>query len=359
MRSLLFAIFTFVLVASLPSCIEDNFTTSSSDTLVFSTDTLSFDTVFTGETTATHRFLVYNRHKKQLRISDISIDGVGDGAHFYMNVDGRSGERFSDIEVRGNDSLYVFVTARVDETSADTPFDVYGNLNFVTNGVLQTVTLRAAGQNAVTVSDWTISENTALTADRPYRVMDSLVVDEGATLRIPAGTTVYFHDKAKIRVKGTLLMEGTLGNPVRLRADRLDKVAGSIPFQLMSGQWDGVHYDKDSYGNEMAYVEMQGSSSGVVVDSCGVLDKRKLHIFNSVLHNSSSSVLTAAHSWIDAEGSEFSDASEGVVNLTGGKYAFNNCTFAINKHTWNIFVESAACDMAACLDCHTCILNRL
>ena len=90
MRSLLFAIFTFVLVASLPSCIEDNFTTSSSDTLVFSTDTLSFDTVFTGETTATHRFLVYNRHKKQLRISDISIDGVGDGAHFYMNVDGRS-----------------------------------------------------------------------------------------------------------------------------------------------------------------------------------------------------------------------------------------------------------------------------
>ena len=296
MRSLLFAIFTFVLVASLPSCIEDNFTTSSSDTLVFSTDTLSFDTVFTGETTATHRFLVYNRHKKQLRISDISIDGVGDGAHFYMNVDGRSGERFSDIEVRGNDSLYVFVTARVDETSADTPFDVYGNLNFVTNGVLQTVTLRAAGQNAVTVSDWTISENTALTADRPYRVMDSLVVDEGATLRIPAGTTVYFHDKAKILVKGTLLMEGTQGNPVRLRADRLDKVAGSIPFQLMSGQWDGVHYDKGSYGNEMAYVEMQGSSSGVVVDSCGVLDKRKLHIFNSVLHNSSSSVLTAAHS---------------------------------------------------------------
>ena len=281
----------------------------------------------TGETTATHRFLVYNRHKKQLRISDISIDGVGDGAHFYMNVDGRSGERFSDIEVRGNDSLYVFVTARVDETSADTPFDVYGNLNFVTNGVLQTVTLRAAGQNAVTVSDWTIRENTALTADRPYRVMDSLVVDEGATLRIPAGTTVYFHDKAKIRVKGTLLMEGTQGNPVRLRADRLDKVAGSIPFQLMSGQWDGVHYDKDSYGNEMAYVEMQGSSSGVVVDSCGVLDKRKLHIFNSVLHNSSSSVLTAPTHGL-REGSEFSDASEGVVNLTGGKYAFNNCTFA-------------------------------
>ena len=49
--------------------------------------------------------------------------------------------------------------------------------------------------------------------------MDSLVVDEGATLRILAGTTVYFHDKAKIRVKGTLLMEGTQGNPVRLRAD--------------------------------------------------------------------------------------------------------------------------------------------
>lgn len=328
MRSLILAIFTFVLIAALPSCIEDGFTTSSDDILVFSTDTLSFDTVFTGENTATRRFLIYNRHKKQLRVSDISVDGAADGVRFFVNVDGRSGERFQDVEIRGLDSMYVFVEARVGATDADRPFDVYGNLNFVTNGVSQTVVLRAAGQNFVKVSDWTVSENTTLSPDRPYRVMDSLVVDEGATLRIPAGTTLYFHDKAKLRVKGTLLVEGEQGNPVRLRADRLDKVAGSIPFQLMSGQWDGVRFDKDSYGNEMRYVEMQGSSTGVTVDSCGVLDRRTLHLFNSVLHNSSGSVLTASHAWIDAEGCEFSDASEGVATLTGGKYAFNNCTFA-------------------------------
>ena len=328
MKSLIFAIFSFVLVAALPSCIEDGFTTSSSDTLAFSTDTLSFDTVFTGESTVTRRFLIYNRHKKQLRVSNISVDGAPEGVNFYINVDGRSGDSFSDVEVRGRDSMYVFVEARVKETDADLPFDVYGNLNFLTNGVLQTVVLRAAGQNTVKVSDWEITESTTLSANRPYRVMDSLVVEENATLRIPAGTTLYFHDKAKMRIKGTLIVEGEQGNPVRLRADRLDKVAGSIPFQLMSGQWDGVHIDKDSYGNEMTYMEMQGSTNGVVIDSCGVVDQRKLHLFNTMLHNATNNVLTANHAWVDAEGCEFSDAGDAVVNLTGGKFTFANCTFA-------------------------------
>ena len=328
MKRLIPAIFAFLLVALLPSCIEDGFSTSSEDTLEFSVDTLSFDTVFTGEGTATKRLLIYNRHKKQLRISDISVDGAPEGVEFNINVDGRSGDHFTDVEIRGRDSMYVFVEARVPASAEDVPFDVFGNLNFTTNGTLQTVVLHAAGQNVNTISGMTVDDDLTLSASRPYRVMDSLVVAEGATLRIPAGTTVYFHDKAKIVVRGTLIAEGNQGNPVRFRADRLDKVAGSIPFQLMSGQWDGVKFESNSFGNELSYLEMQGSSNGITVDSCGVVDKRKLHLFNSVLHNSSSTVLSAAHAWIDAEGCEFSDAADAVVDLTGGKYTFANCTFA-------------------------------
>ena len=111
MRSLLI-IFSVLLIVGFASCIEDDFTTSSSDVLEFSTDTLSFDTVFTGEVTATKRFLVYNRHKKQLNIERISLAGAPEGAKFYLNVDGRSGEAFQDVEVRGEDSIYVFVEAR-------------------------------------------------------------------------------------------------------------------------------------------------------------------------------------------------------------------------------------------------------
>lgn len=328
MKHLLLAIVTLLILSAANSCIEDGFTTSSSDVLAFSADTLSFDTVFTGETTATKRFLIYNRHKKQLRIERIFLSETPEGADFYLNVDGRTGREFSGVEVRGEDSIFVFVEARIDETADNLPFDVFGHLEFLTNGVQQTVVLKAAGQNAVRVTDWHITENTVLTTDRPYRVMDSIVVEQGARLDIPAGTTLYFHDKAQLRVRGTLRAAGTVENPVRMRADRLDKVAGSIPFELMSGQWDGIRLESYSFDNEMAYVVMHGSSTGVTADSCGVTDRRKLHLYNSVLHNSASSVLKAAHAWIDAEGCEFSDAKDGVVDLRGGKYAFNNCTFA-------------------------------
>ena len=327
MRNLIIICIAMLLVG-VSSCIEDDFATGSSDLPEFSVDTLSFDTVFTGEVTATKRFLVYNRHKKQLNIERISFAGAPEGAKFYMNVDGRSGEEFANVEVRGEDSIYVFVEARVDVNSATTPFDVFDYLQFVTNGVEQTVVVRAAGQNANTVRNLHITENTTLSDPRPYRVMDSLVVEEGATLTIPAGKTIYFHDKAMLKVRGTLIADGSTGNDVVLRGDRLDKVAGSIPFDLMSGQWGGVVIERGSFDNEMRHVYMQGSSMGVVVDSCGVTDRRKLYLYNSVLHNSSGSLLTAAHSWIDADGCEFSDCRYGVVDLTGGRYTFNNCTFA-------------------------------
>lgn len=327
MKHLFYAIFTLLLLST-ASCIEDGFATGSGDVLEFSTDTLSFDTVFTGETTATKRFVVYNRHKKQLRIERIFLTGAPEGAEFYLNVDGRSGKEFSDIEVRGEDSIYVFVEARIDATDADLPFDVFDHLNFVTNGTQQSVVIRAAGQNAVTLSDFHVSGTETLSLERPYRVMDSIVVEKNAVLKIPAGTIVYFHDKACLKVRGSLVAEGTVGNPVTFRGDRLDKVAGGIPFELMSGQWDGIRIEKESFGNELSHAVMHSSSNGIVVDSCGVLDRMKLRICNSVLHNSAASVLKVSHAWVEAVGCEFSDSKDGVVDLTGGRFAFDNCTFA-------------------------------
>ena len=327
MKHLFYAIFTLLLLST-ASCIEDGFATGSGDVLEFSTDTLSFDTVFTGETTATKRFVVYNRHKKQLRIERIFLSGAPEGAEFYLNVDGRSGKEFSDIEVRGEDSIYVFVEARIDATDADLPFDVFDHLNFVTNGTQQSVVIRAAGQNAVTLSDFHVSGTETLSPERPYRVMDSIVVEKNAVLKIPAGTIVYFHDKACLKVRGSLVAEGTVGNPVTFRGDRLDKVAGSIPFELMSGQWDGIHIEKESFGNELSHAVMHSSSNGIVVDSCGVLDRMKLRICNSVLHNSAASVLKASHAWVEAVGCEFSDSKDGVDKVYDNplmEASFDNC----------------------------------
>ena len=88
------------------ACIDDEFSTSTTDLLTFSTDTVKFDTVITRQGSPTKQFLVYNRGEKMLNISSIRVAGESNG-HFFLNVDGVKGDEFHDIEVRGHDSIYV------------------------------------------------------------------------------------------------------------------------------------------------------------------------------------------------------------------------------------------------------------
>ncbi len=117
MSTKLYHFFTAItlILFSLPlltGCIEDGVTTSPADQPVFSTDTLRLGSVFTGEGTPTHSFKVYNRHDKILSISEISFTGES-GSMFRANVDGLSGTSFRDIEIRPNDSIYVFIEATI------------------------------------------------------------------------------------------------------------------------------------------------------------------------------------------------------------------------------------------------------
>ncbi len=326
LRKILYSI-VVVLAVMTTACIEDDFTTSSSDVLEFSCDTLAFDTVFTELGTPTKRFTVYNRHKKMINISSIKFEGTS-GGRFYLNVDGMTGEEFHNVEIRGEDSIFVFVEAYIDRTDHNTPVEIKDNVQFITNGVEQKVVVTAWGQDVVRKCGEVLTEDTRFTAERTYVIFDSLVVERGAKLTIEPGATLSFHDNAYIEVRGTLDAKGTQDAPITLRGDRTDNVVGDIDFDIMSGQWGGVIFAPESFDNEMQYVLMRGSTYGVYADSCGVTDRRKLHIFNSVLHNSTNSVLTSLYSWIDAEGTELSDAGSHVAVFIGGKHRFVNCTFA-------------------------------
>ena len=136
----------------LTSCIDDDFTTNPSHVLAFSTDTVAFDTVFTTIGTSTRSFRIYNRNKKSLNISSIKL---ADAEHsgFHINVDGMSGDNFTNVEIRGKDSLYVFVEANIDPTNQDNPIFIVDSIVFVTNGVQQDVKLTAYGQDVIPVQD--------------------------------------------------------------------------------------------------------------------------------------------------------------------------------------------------------------
>ena len=193
----------------LSSCIEDGFTTSSSDVLAFNMDTVAFDTVITLQGTATKQMVVYNRSPKQISISSIKVAGLATKGHFYLNVDGIRGDEFHNVEIRGNDSIYIFIEARLDEMEQDEPTLIEDQLDFVTNGFPQHVALTAWGQDVIRLTADTIDHNRRFTANKPYLIYDTLFVAENATLTIDAGATLLFHDKAALRCAGTMLANGT------------------------------------------------------------------------------------------------------------------------------------------------------
>lgn len=323
------------------SCINDDFATGSGDLLAFSTDTVAFDTVITLQTTATRQFAVYNRGKKQLRISDIHVEGIAEGGHFNINVDGLRGTSFSDIEVRGGDSIFVFVEGYLDETGRNEPARINDRVLFTTNGVTQSVALRAWGQDVVRMNGDTIKRNTRFTADKPYLIYDTLFVAPGVTLHLDPGVRLLFHDKGAMRVAGTLRAMGTAEKPIVMRGDRLDHVVGDIDFDIMSGQWGGLIFPPSSNQHFMRYVDMHSSTIGIHV-STATPSIRSLYLLNCVLHNSASSLLTTGGAWVEAVGTEFSEAASSLVNFIGGKIRLSNCTLS-NNYLFAVPTEPMVC----------------
>lgn len=323
-------VIVLAMAAALSSCIEDGFTTSSSDVLAFKKDTVAFDTVITLQGTATKQMVVYNRSSKQINISSIKVAGLASKGHFHLNVDGIRGDSFQNVEIRGNDSIYIFIEAYLDEMERNEPTLIEDRLEFVTNGVTQNVTLTAWGQDVVRIMGDTISRNTRFTADKPYLIYDTMYVSPNITLTLDAGTTLLFHDKAAMRCAGRMLANGTVDAPVTFRGDRLDRIVGSTSFDVMSGQWGGIIFTPPTMGNVLKHVIMKGSSIGMHCSANGDTTNCALKLINCVLTNSASTCLATAICYVQLLGTEISDAAEEVAYFAGGKVLASQCTFANN-----------------------------
>lgn len=326
LRSLVPVALLSMLLPCMVGCITDSFTTSPNDILSFSTDTVSFDTVFTELGTPTARLKVYNRAKKSVNISSIRFARTE--SNFQMNVDGVSASEFSDVEIRGGDSIFVFIECYIPELADNSPSLVEDRIEFVTNGVTQSVQVEAWGQNVTRLKGVTVKDDMILTAEIPYVVFDSLVVAPGARLGIEPGANILFHDGARLSVYGTLEAVGDAEHKINMRGDRLDDVLPDVGYDILAGQWHGITIGAESFGNRMEYVDMRSTRQGLVVDSCGDASRQKLLLVNSWLHNSQSTVLESKYAKVDAYGCVFSEAAGSTVSLTGGSHEFVQCTLS-------------------------------
>ena len=323
--------FLLVLLLTLTSCLgEEEYTSSPNDKLSFSKDSIRFDTIISGFPTKTYSFSVYNHASKAIRIPQISLKN-GKNSSFRVNADGTalSDGMATDFEIAGKDSMIVYLMANVPDKDSDTPIDYTDELQFTTeSGLMQSVALLASGQDVITLKNHHITENTTLEAKRPYRVMDSLVVDEGATLTLAAGTRFLFHSGAKLRVYGTLRIEGTIENPVVLRGDRLDDMFVNQPYDRTPGLWKGIDITLKSHDNHINYADIHSGEYGINVDSVENIAQRILTIENSKIHTVSNHAVDVKMANIFIGNSLLANAGGDCLHVRGGDVTLSQCTLA-------------------------------
>jgi hypothetical protein len=329
MRKNSFTLWTTGLIIAMTAGCNDmnNYSVSPNHLLTFSTDTVSFDTVFTTVGSTTASFMIYNENDEALKIEKILLAN-GRESNFRINVDGRKGDSFSDIPVWKKDSLYVMVEVTVDPNDENTPFVIYDSVVFITNGIAQSVLLEAYGQNArILKGGTTFADDTTLTAERPYLIYDSIMIPEGVTVSIEPGVSFYMHSKARWMIDGTIKTNGTLEKPVTFRGDRLNRFSSLISYDNLPAQWDGLFFSASSFDNEMNHTLIRNGISGLTFEE-STPDRKKITISNSQIKNMDGNVLWSVNCHIEVSNTEFSNASDHLAMLAGGKYQFIHCTMA-------------------------------
>jgi hypothetical protein len=313
------------------SCQDELFSTDPKYSLSFSTDTLTFDTVFTSIGSATSKIMVYNRNNTGLKINHIGIAG-GSNSAFRINVDGsvNADNQFDNIEIRANDSLYIFVAVTVNPGNPNSQVFIRDSLVFQTNGVHQNVKLEAFGQDIQKISGKRLSDNTILTDEKPYLIYDSLIVSEGKTLTLNPGCKIYFHNNANLIVYGNLKAVGTAEKPIILRGDRLDKIKFSTPFPYnnVSGQWGGVFLLWNKAYHVLRHVNINSGYVGIYFYNNDRSTLPDLEISNCRIHNSLLYGLVVQNGNVTVTNSEISNSSSYSVYLNGGKHTFIQSTIA-------------------------------
>ncbi len=324
----------------LMSC-DPQITTDPSACLRFSCDTLRFDTVFTEMNSPTLQFSVYNPNKQAVEIERISLRS---GQYFRLNVDGETSlDRLKKITLRGKDSLYVFVKARVEEQNSHTPVFIGDAIDFRTNGNLQSVVLEAFGQDVERMDRLTIQHDTILGGGRPYLIYNSLTVDTLCTLTLLAGTTLYMHDNASLIVYGNLQSQGTIEQPVRIQGDRLDNIYTHVPYTAVSGKWNGVYLiqpmEHDTCRHKIEYTEIISGKVGLYCSSTDKHTMPKLTLSNSRIHNFSQYGVVLQNTEASVSNTEISNCAQYCLYLAGGNYRVVHNTIASFFRNTNINIQ--------------------
>lgn len=338
MKSLYHFIMILVLACScFVACQKEEYITSGEAKVIFSKDTLRFDTVFTQVGSATRFFKIRNPHEQAIKISKIYL-AKGNASIFNLNIDGVAGDSQENIEIPAQDSIYVFAEVTINPNDKNNPFIIDEELIVETNGNRQRVILEAWGQNANYIPNNTAKGQVALMEQdqtwddpKPYVVYGVLVV-RGCRLTIPAGTRVYIHgglakpDKNTVYSDGMIYVDkggsietqGTKEKPVFFQGDRLEKDFENVP-----AQWNLMYFGAGTKA-DFSYTTIKNSRVGLYADSSSEMSLKYCQIYNTAGPG-----VLARQSTIRAENCLIhSNGGQSLWFLQGGTYNFAYSTIA-------------------------------
>ena len=336
MRRLVYVFFLAVIPWFSISCEKESFKVDDGGVkLEFSTDTLTFDTVFTTVGTTTRIVTIYNRSSDNLKLSTVTLSG-GVASHFRMNVDGDTSLVAHDIEIEAGDSIFIFVQANINPTDATMPFVVEDAIVF-SNG--QRVVLTAWGRNAIyhrilpSDSTWfTVIDCENWNHTLPHVFIDPAAVLDGHTLTLRNGDELYFYDDAMLIIDSNahLRVQGTEDAPVLFTSMRHDGWYDYLP-----GQWQTIWFYNYSTGNVIDHAVIENGTSGL---RC--YPGSQLTVSNTVIRNMSDCGIVGQAATITGRNLLVYDCLADVTVLRGGSYDFRNCTFA---NYWSYTARQIEC----------------
>ena len=326
---------------------QEKFTFDPSASLRFSSDSVTFDTVFTSIGSITKRLKVYNDSKNAVNISSVFLK-EGNFSPFDIVVNGVSANAHEDIRLLGNDSLLILVDVLIDPKNEDLPFLVTDAIEFSTNGNLQTVPLVAYGQDAVFLNGEVLDCNTIWTASRPYVIYNSVLVDSLCKLTIEPGAKIYSHNASFIFVQGTIEAAGTPESPIIFSNDRFEENFINAP-----GQWGGIIMLEGSKDHIIDHARIRNAQVGIYLGTPDEDATPDLVLSNSIIENIGGGEALPAGDFqvlpgfgVIAFNSDLYAYNvlinnceiQTIGNYAGGNYRYEHCTLA--NFSFNFFRQS-------------------
>ncbi|MFM2224852.1 MAG: hypothetical protein RJA07_1054 [Bacteroidota bacterium] len=333
-------ILSLFIMAFLNACKKDKFF-SGTPTVSFSTDTLSFDTVFTTIGSTTGYFKIYNPYNQRLKINSIVLEG-GSASMFHLNIDGVSANSQTDVEMEAHDSIYVFVSVKVNPQNKNNPIVVYDKVLINTNNNSQQVVLQAYGQDVYLhkqkhdlfnkLDTFHVGALEIWKNDKPHLVLGIGVVDKNSTVTIQQGTKIYLHKNSYLYVYGGLSALGTKSDSIVFQGDRLEHYYDDLP-----GQWGGLVFIRGCQPCSLMHCIIKnatdgiiaGSSSSSIASDYNISNKPVINLDKCIIKNCDESAVFSFLADITATNSVFFNCNKNVLQLLfGGTNKFTNCTVA-------------------------------